>query len=107
MQTPTATSATTATLAELFDWRDANGATFVRRDDGVVWVTNEECLTPDVKAAINANQATLAAFVSVDEDGDRNGEPSPNVTTPTPTKTAQAHVEEISEEEFFAGLATM
>ena len=101
------TETTTATLAELIDWKNANGATFVSSANGVVWVTNEERLTPEVEAAIHANQNTLAAFVTVDVSGDRGREPYPQMTTPTPTKTARTHVEEMSEAEFFAGLATM
>jgi hypothetical protein len=74
IETATATTAAvaTATLAELVDWKNANGATFVRRVDGV-WVTNEERLTPEVTAAIHANQETLATLVPAD-DVDYNGE---------------------------------
>lgn len=54
-----------ATLTELFEWKNANGAQFVRRSDGMVWVTDEYAtlLTPSLTAAIEANQETLAAFV--------------------------------------------
>jgi hypothetical protein len=72
-----------ASLAELLDWKNANGASFIRRADGVIWVTTEEHLTPSLKAAIIANQNTLAAFVPFDQGGDRNGDCSTLVETAT------------------------
>ncbi len=52
-----------ATLAELLEWRNANGANFVRREDSRIWVTTETALTPALKSAIHAHQSPLAAFV--------------------------------------------
>lgn len=52
-----------ATMAELFDWRNANGADFIRNEKELIWVTTEQGLTPSLKAAIEANQETLSAFV--------------------------------------------
>jgi hypothetical protein len=51
-----------ATLTELLEWKNVNGATFARRPDGLVWVTSEDRLTPSLSAAIHAYQDTLAAF---------------------------------------------
>jgi hypothetical protein len=62
-----------ATLPELLDWRNAHGAKFVRRSDGVVWVTPEDGLTPGLRSAIDANQEALAAFLPIE------------TSTPTPT----------------------
>jgi hypothetical protein len=63
-----------ATLTELLDWRNVNAASFTRRADGVVWVTNDDHLTPTIRAAIDANQDTLASLVPVEQHGKRNGD---------------------------------
>ena len=54
----------TAMRTELLDWRNVNGVSFTRRADGVVWVTNEDRLTPMIRAAIDASQDTFASLVS-------------------------------------------
>ena len=92
-----ATGTQAVTLTELLEWRNASGANFIRRSDGVVWVTNDAAvpLTPALEAAIYANQEMLAVFVNSDESGDRNGERPP-------------HVEEmIIDDEFVAELLAM
>ena len=84
-QSPLVT-ARAATLTELLNWRNANGASFTRRADGVVWVTNEDRLTPTIRAAIDANQDTLASLVPVEQSGQRNGDCSPCSILREPSK---------------------
>lgn len=57
-------------MADLFDWRNANGITFMRTDKGDVWVSphQEHLLTDDIREAIHANQETLANFVPTTDD---------------------------------------
>lgn len=94
MEIPTAaTAATPATLAELVNWKNDNGATFVRRADGVYWVTHEDRLTPEVTAAIHAHQETLATLVPAD-DIDDNG-----ADTNEEHSTAATPSEPLSEDE--------
>ena len=48
-----------ATLAELLDWRNVQGASFVCGTGGTVSVVNVTGLTPALKAAIETHQETL------------------------------------------------
>jgi hypothetical protein len=66
----------TATLTELLEWRNANGAGFLRRADGSIWVTHETGLSDALRAVIVNNQSMLAAFV-----------PTTATTTATTTTT--------------------
>jgi hypothetical protein len=93
-----------ATLTELLDWRNAHGCGFVRRADGVIWVTNEDELTPELREAIVAQQETLAVFVP--------STPTEMTTRPNPEATTRPNLEAITPpptksrgmtpEEFFA-----
>jgi hypothetical protein len=54
-----------APLAELLNWRNARGAVFYRRSDGLVWVSHgDHTLTPALQASVRANQAALEMFVT-------------------------------------------
>jgi hypothetical protein len=63
---PDSDIATTLTLADLLNWKNANAVAFVRNAAGDVWVTtdNENLLTPALRIAIQQHQETLSLFVS-------------------------------------------
>jgi hypothetical protein len=78
-----------ATIPELLDWKNANeGTKFVRREDGLIWPTSENGLTPSLRAGIERHQAALAIMFSI-----------PAWTPPTPAKKIEDEV--LSDEEFF------
>ena len=57
-----------STLTQLLDWRNVNSAEFVKNDSGLVWVTNEDRLTPSLKVALETHQKTLQTFVADTDD---------------------------------------
>ncbi|QDV19489.1 hypothetical protein Pan153_41550 [Gimesia panareensis] len=63
----------TETLPELLDWLNSNESKFFRRDDGIIWVTNEERLTPSLKATIEQNQEALADIVDDNKNDNKHG----------------------------------
>lgn len=59
-------NATACTLAELIDWRNANSIRFIRKGNGLIWVSSEDekRLTPALSQAILNHQETVSLFVS-------------------------------------------
>lgn len=55
-----------ASLADVFDWRNRNSVSFVRRSDGGIWVTpdKEPLLTPAIASGIRQHADVLVALVS-------------------------------------------
>lgn len=84
-----------ATLVELLDWRNTNGVDFVRRPDGVVWVTTEQGLTPALRAAMLEHQVTLLLMAM----------PTPTNSTPVVANvTEDEDGQALTDEEFFAAM---
>lgn len=84
-----------ATLVELLDWRNTNGVDFVRRVDGMVWVTTEQGLTPALRAAICEHQTTLSLMAT----------PTPTNSAPVVTNvTEDEEGQVLTDEEFFAAM---
>ena len=91
-----------ATLEELFVWKAENGIEWERRGDGCIWVTKEKAylLTPPLEAAIKANQATLAAFVT-------QGKPEPPAAPPTLPMSPEIAADPLADDPFFLALREM
>jgi hypothetical protein len=83
-----------ATLAELLEWRNSTGASFLLAADGTVTVANVTGLTPAVKAAIQENQETLRMFV-----------PVPSIASPPVSQPAKD--EQLTDEEFYAAIRAL
>jgi len=93
-----------ATLSELIDWRNANSVDFIRKADGMIWVTTSSTIPPTIEAAILANQETLKMFI-------KPVEPSPAASSITPTVEPIAILDDpkriLSDEEFMREIADM